>query len=539
MENSYSQLDINALKERAEAGDADAQELYGTAFDEGNGVDRDMNEAIKWYEQAADQGKLLSQANIGWAYLSGRVDDEPNIEKGLAFLESAMEGGNPSAYGSMAVAYLGGLGVEKDLDKAVSLARKAFEEGGRNRDGMILAEAILHRDEDRADMSEVISIYQSVADDESEDPATRQQAEERLKDFGESEELDELFDVFGKLKNGKGMEEIEASFREAASEINESNSSATLLPSELIEAYLDMFCHTQPHWYETYADSEGKASTSGTDFDYDARTVIVEGDGIAYLVLDQDGKVQKLHPAYDLDDESIGETEKPLVATLGNVNGNFIMIRYIPGVDGYSYLTWRGGEDPGIDPGLLEAIDANLGRAEVDTDVYLRIGAIIYQAAWDIQAVMKEEGFTVSDISDDLPEVLEPLKGHILALQEESAEFWEDEGEDVGTAKHGAYAEEKTGFIVRQEMLSTAMLIMSSTVLEAIRENDVGDFPFYVLCGEREALAILHEGGELEDLEAGYELPREAFDQNPSGFTLDASGLLGFPLQLIPVPQGE
>ena len=234
MENPYSQQDIETLKNRAEAGDADAQELYGTAFDEGNGVDRSLEEAVKWYEKAANQGKLLSQANIGWAYLSGRVDGEPNIEKGLAFLASAMEGGHPSAYGSMAVAYLGGLGVEMDLDKAVSLARKAFEEGGRGRDGMILAEAILHRDEDQADMSEVISIYESVAADESEDPATRQQAEERLEELGGVEELADLLDAFKKSMNGEGTEETEASFREAAREINESSSSETLLPGELI-----------------------------------------------------------------------------------------------------------------------------------------------------------------------------------------------------------------------------------------------------------------------------------------------------------------
>ena len=537
MENSYSQQDIKALQDRAEAGDADAQELYGTAFDEGNGVDMNQQEAVKWYEQAANQGKLLSQANTGWAYLSGRVDGEPNIEKGLAFLESAMEGGHPSAYGSMAVAYLGGLGVEMDLDKAVSLARKAFEEGGRNRDGMILAEAILHRDEDQADMSEVISIYQSVAADESEDPATRQQAEERLEELGGAEELDDLLDAFEKFRNGEGMEEIEASFREAAREINESSSSEPLLPSELIEAYIDMFCQTQPHWYRIYADNGGNASTSGSDFDYDARTVIVEGEEIAYLVLDQDGKVQKLHPAYNLDDESIGETEESVVMSLANVDDNFAMVRYIPGVDGYAYPTWTGDEDLSIDPALLEAIDNNLTSVQVDADVYHDIGAIIYRMAWEIQAVMKEEGFTVSDISDDLPEVLEPLQGHILALQAEHAESGEDE--DESAAEHAAHGEEKTGFAVRQKMLRTAMLILFNTVCRAVEENDVGSFPFYVLCGDKEALAILHEDGEIDNLEAGYELPPGAFDQTPNGFTLDAEGFLGFALRLIPVQEGE
>ena len=88
-------------------------------------------------------------------------------------------------------------------------------------------------------------------------------------------------------------------------------------------------------------------------------------------------------------------------------------------------------------------------------------------------------------------------------------------------------------------MLRTSMLIIFSTIREAIEENAMGSFPFYVLCGDKEALSILHEDGELEDLEEGYELPQEAFDQTPKGITLHAEELLGFTLQLVPVPQGE
>ncbi len=533
MGNSYSQQDVIALRNKAEAGDADAQELYGIALDKGNGIDMDKQEANRWYEQAANQGKSLSQANIGWAYLSGRVDGEPNIEKALAFLESAMAGGYPSAFGSMAVAYTYGLGVERDLDKAVSLARKAFEEGGRNRDGMILAEAILHRDEDKADMSEVKSLYQSVADDESEDPATRQQAEERLQEFAESEELDDLMDTVEKLKNDEGMEEIDASFREAAREINESSSFDTLLPSELVLGFIDMFCHTQPHWYNFSADGEGNVRKRCSDFNYGDRTVIVEGDGTVYLVLDQNGKVQKLHPAYNLDDEAIGETEEPVKATLANVDGNIAMVRYIPGVDGYAYPTWTGDEDLSIDPALLEAIDDGLPRIPMDDDVYQETGSIIYRMAWEIQAAMKEEGLSVSDISEDLAGVLEPLKDHIMALQEESTESLDD---DARVVEHGVEEGQKTGFSVRQDMLRHTMLIAFSSLHGAIEENDLGPFPFYVLCGDKEALAILHEDGNLENLEEGYELPSGVFDQTSRAFTFNAAGLLDFELQLVSVP---
>ena len=87
-------------------------------------------------------------------------------------------------------------------------------------------------------------------------------------------------------------------------------------------------------------------------------------------------------------------------------------------------------------------------------------------------------------------------------------------------------------------MLRTAMRVLFNTVCRAVEENDVGSFPFYVLCGDKEALAILHEDGEITNLEAGYELPPGAFDQTPKGFTLGAEEFLGFALQLVPVPQG-
>ena len=48
--------DLDALKLRAAQGDATAQFLLGTIFDEGRGVPVDERAAAQWFRQAAAQG---------------------------------------------------------------------------------------------------------------------------------------------------------------------------------------------------------------------------------------------------------------------------------------------------------------------------------------------------------------------------------------------------------------------------------------------------------------------------------------------------
>ena len=48
--------DIDALRERAEQGDAEAQWSLGLAYAKGEGVPQDDAEAARWYRLAAEQG---------------------------------------------------------------------------------------------------------------------------------------------------------------------------------------------------------------------------------------------------------------------------------------------------------------------------------------------------------------------------------------------------------------------------------------------------------------------------------------------------
>ena len=63
---------LEALRLRAEAGDAQAQMTMGYRYDTGTGVSKDPAEALKWYRLAAEQGDVTSQSNLGVAYHYGR-----------------------------------------------------------------------------------------------------------------------------------------------------------------------------------------------------------------------------------------------------------------------------------------------------------------------------------------------------------------------------------------------------------------------------------------------------------------------------------
>lgn len=61
-----SELMRDALK-----GNAEAQYSLGWSYYHGEGVLRDLREAVRWYALAADQGHADAQCNLGWCYYRG------------------------------------------------------------------------------------------------------------------------------------------------------------------------------------------------------------------------------------------------------------------------------------------------------------------------------------------------------------------------------------------------------------------------------------------------------------------------------------
>jgi len=62
-------------------------------YDNGQGVEQDFKEAVKWYQKAADQGAATAQNNLGVMYANGR-GVELNYVTAYAWWNIAATNGN-------------------------------------------------------------------------------------------------------------------------------------------------------------------------------------------------------------------------------------------------------------------------------------------------------------------------------------------------------------------------------------------------------------------------------------------------------------
>ena len=66
------QKQIEEVKAKAEAGDAESQAELGLRYEQGKGVAKDQVEAVKWYRKAAEQNFAPAQNNLGVCYELGQ-----------------------------------------------------------------------------------------------------------------------------------------------------------------------------------------------------------------------------------------------------------------------------------------------------------------------------------------------------------------------------------------------------------------------------------------------------------------------------------
>ena len=117
----------------AEQGDATAEVCLGDMYgDEGLGVARNPNEALKWYRKAADQGLAAAQAKLGHVYQNGRFVHggiPQSYEEARKWYLKAAEQGALDAQDALGDMYLNGEGVPKDDEEAMKWYRSAADQG--------------------------------------------------------------------------------------------------------------------------------------------------------------------------------------------------------------------------------------------------------------------------------------------------------------------------------------------------------------------------------------------------------------------------
>lgn len=113
------------LEERAEEDDADAQFALGIEYDYGDRSE-DLDEAIKWYTKAAEQGHVLAQNNLAFCY-----QRQQNYEEALKWYRKAAEQNHAEAENAIGFFYYKGYGVEQDFTEAVRWYRKSAVHGSK------------------------------------------------------------------------------------------------------------------------------------------------------------------------------------------------------------------------------------------------------------------------------------------------------------------------------------------------------------------------------------------------------------------------
>ena len=121
-------VDVEAVKAKADAGDAEAQKTLGECYSNGQGVKQDYAQAAQWYRKAADQGNAAAQAALGELYEAGQGVQHDDAEAAKWYLRAASQGHAPGQY-SLALLYLMGHGVRQDIAEALKWYRQAAEQG--------------------------------------------------------------------------------------------------------------------------------------------------------------------------------------------------------------------------------------------------------------------------------------------------------------------------------------------------------------------------------------------------------------------------
>jgi len=120
--------EVEQIQKAAEQGDANAQNMLGGMYADGNGVPQDYVKSVKWTRKAANQGHAVAQSNLGAAYIAGLGVSQNQVEA-AKWVRKAAEQGLPNAQYFYGVMCFKGMGVKLDLAQSLSWIRKAADQG--------------------------------------------------------------------------------------------------------------------------------------------------------------------------------------------------------------------------------------------------------------------------------------------------------------------------------------------------------------------------------------------------------------------------
>lgn len=158
-------LDFNHFHNKAAKGNANAQYQLGFLYLNGEGVEKNAYEAVKWFRLAAEQGYLPAIYYLGLCYSDGEGVNQDK-EESVFWLQKAAIAGYDKAQYSLALMYEEGEGVEVDFEEAEYWYSKAAEQD--NEDAIIALGDLIELQEDverelEDEANEIIASY-SIAE---------------------------------------------------------------------------------------------------------------------------------------------------------------------------------------------------------------------------------------------------------------------------------------------------------------------------------------------------------------------------------------
>jgi TPR repeat protein len=113
----------------AERGDVAAMRNLGHLYRWGQGVERDIQQAMHWYRRAAETGFARAQANLAAIYLQGDEGVSIDYAEAHKWFEAAARQGHAVAQYNLGLMYELGLGVEKNEAIALGWYNNAAKTG--------------------------------------------------------------------------------------------------------------------------------------------------------------------------------------------------------------------------------------------------------------------------------------------------------------------------------------------------------------------------------------------------------------------------
>jgi len=116
------------LEPEAEAGDAEAQYYLGGMYWQGNGIEKDLQQARNWMEKAGRAGHVGAALELGYMYSNG-IGIDVDKERAARLYREAADAGDPVAQRNLGLMYKEGEGVEKNYEQAAIWFREAARQG--------------------------------------------------------------------------------------------------------------------------------------------------------------------------------------------------------------------------------------------------------------------------------------------------------------------------------------------------------------------------------------------------------------------------